>query len=215
MIENKIIDIYNKELIKYGPNDRRSIFWTKNKQDMRFNLLLGEEFKKSNFTLLDYGAGFCDLKDFLVRNFYKIKYNACDINENFILTSQQKYNDNIFLIKSVDDLIETYDVILVSGTYNLININDPLKMKQYVYEQILKLFSKTNYMLSINFLSHLTDMEYQYPGHFYLNPLELYEFAVKNMTKRIEIDSASLPYEITIKFYKNELINKEFTIYDY
>lgn len=214
MVETAIIEKYNQELEKYGPNDRRSMFWTKDKQDMRFDLLLGKEFKKSNLSLLDYGCGFCDLKSFLIRNFYHLKYNGCDINKKFIAIGCEKYQDNIFVVKSANDLSMTYDIIVVSGTFNLLTICDAVQMKNYVFEQILKLFEKTNYMLSINFLSHLTDQEYKYEGHFYLNPMDLYAFAIEHMTKRIEINAASLPYEVTMKFYKNEAIHKELTVYD-
>ena len=214
MIEKKIIEKYDQELQKYGENDRRSIFWTKDKQDNHFNVLLGEEYKMSQMRLLDYGCGFADLNSFLKRNYYTLQYNGCDINSNFVKSAKRNYpNENIFLIESSLDITDTYDIILVSGTFNLLDIEDSSLMKEYVFEQILTLFSKTNHMLTMNFLSHLTDEEYRYPGHFYLDPMELYDFAVKYMTKRVQIDTKSLPYEITVKFYKNEMIDPNSTLY--
>jgi len=214
VIENTINKKYNLEFQKYGVNDRRSLFWTKDKQEMRFNLLLGNEFKFSNLTILDYGCGFSDLNTFLVRNFYSLYYSGCDINPNFIEVAQKNYPEhNIYCINSIDDLQQNYDIIAVSGTFNLLVMDDSQQMKVYVFEQIKKLFSHTNILLSVNFLSHLTSEGYRYDGHFYLDPTDLYNFAIQNMTKRITIDTASLPYEITMKFYKNEILDPKLTIY--
>lgn len=214
MIEKKIIDKYNIELNKFGKNNRRSIFWTKDKQDMRFNTLLGEKFKSSGFSILDYGCGFCDLKMYLVKNYYLMKYHGCDINENFINIAKKEYDDDIFLISNVYDIRKSYDIILVSGTFNLLCIEDEIEMKNYVFQQLKYLFEKCNYMLTVNFLSHLTDEQYKYPDHFYINPLELYDFAINNLTKRVIINTGSLPYEITVKFFRDESIDKKLAIYN-
>ncbi len=214
MIEEKIIAKYNDELEKYGSNDRRALFWTKDKQDMRFHILLGEEYKNSRMTLLDYGCGFADLNSFLIRNYYNLHYHGCDINQNFIKTAKKNHSDkNIFQIDSVNDISDNYDIILVSGTFNLIMLDNIQEMKMYVFAQLLKLFKKTDYMLTINFLSHSTDEDYKYNGHFYLDPTELYNFAISQMTTRIQIDTHSLPYEITFKFFKNQTIDKSLSVY--
>ena len=52
MIENKIINLYSKEIKRYGIDDRRALFWTKNKQDISFNILLEENLKCSNMSIL-------------------------------------------------------------------------------------------------------------------------------------------------------------------
>jgi len=214
MIEEKIIEQYDSALEKYGKNDRRSILWTKDKQDMRFQILLGEKIKKSKMTLLDYGCGFADLNLFLKKHFYDLQYNGCDINNNFVAASRENYPEaNIFHINSSDDLSDVYDVVVVSGTFNMLCLANQESMEEYVFNQLIKLFEKTNYMLSVNFLSHMTDKEYRYDGHFYLDPVKLYQFAIENMTKRIEIDTSSIPYEITFRFYKNETIDYSMTIY--
>ena len=214
MIENNIIDLYSNEIKKYGLNDRRSLCWTKDKQDIRFNILLGEAFKCSKMSILDYGCGLCDLKSFLDRNLYNLNYNGCDINMEFIQKSRLIYpHENIFLINSIDDLEGNYDVILVSGTLNLIGIEDYQELESYVFAHVFKLFNRTNYMLVVNFLSNKTDLGYQYDGHFYLDPMKLYDYASNNMTSRIKVDSSSLPYEITMKFFRNCSIDTQTVLY--
>ncbi len=214
MIEKKILDKYNDELKKFGSSDRRSLFWTKDKQDMRFNLLLDSKLKLSNMSILDYGCGFADLNHYLKRNFFSLKYSGCDINYNFIDIARRNHpKEDIFLINSIDDISNNYDIILASGTFNLLEIENEISMKEYVFCHLKKLFDKTNYLLTVNFLSHLTDCNYRYKGHFYLDPRELYEFGISNMTKRICIDSSSLPYEITVKFFKNENIDNTLSIW--
>ncbi len=216
MFEDIIKRKYQLESEKYGMDDRRSLFWTKDKQNMRFNLLLGEEYKCSNMTLLDYGCGFCDLSLFLEQNYYYLQYHGCDINPDFIKKSKRKFPEkNIFSISTVNSLKNNYDIILASGTFNLIGVEDSGAREKYVIENLQTLFDHTSHMLTVNFLSHTTDNEYKYKGHYYLNPMKLYEYAVAHMTKRIQIDTASLPYEITMKFYKNDTINTNTVTYNH
>jgi len=44
--------------------------------------------------------------------------------------------------------------------------------------------------------------------------MELYDFSINNLTKRIIIDNSSLPFEITVKLFKNEKIEKNLVIYE-
>ena len=215
MIEETILKMYKEESKKYGLKDRRSLFWTKDKQDARFHLLLGEPLKCSGMSLLDFGCGFADLAGFLQRNFYHLEYNGCDLNPDFVEEAASRYPEKtIYQIKSVDDIQEQYDIILASGTFNLIGIDDAAKMQTYVFDHLLKLFKHTEYMLTVNFLSHLTDDRYRYPGHFYLDPVTLYTFALEHMSSRVQIDTAGLPFEITVKIYKNTKIDPEAVLYE-
>jgi len=214
-IEDLIKTKYKRESIKYGMKDRRSLFWTKDKQNMRFNTLLGEQFKNSKMSILDYGCGFSDLLKYLKQNFYSLQYRGCDINADFVKESLKRYpKATVFEISEVNDLTEDYDIVLVSGTFNLIGIDDRNTMYDYIFHNINTLFSHTKHMLTINFLSHLTDKEYQYKGHFYLDPTKLYNYAISHLTKRIRIDTSSIPYEITMKLYKNEKITNNSVIFD-
>ncbi len=209
-IKKKYIDAYRL----YGGSDRKSLLWTKDKQDMRFQILLGEKYKKSHMRLLDYGCGFADLYLFMKKHFYNIEYHGCDINEDFVIESKKRYkSQDIFLINNIDDIKNKYDIVLISGTFNVLFPSTIEEKENYVFDSLSKLFEKTNHLLTVNFLSHLTDAEYKYEDHFYLDPVKLYDYAIKNMTKRVQIDTASMPYEITFKFFKNEDLDKEMTIY--
>jgi len=215
MIEEAILQMYKEESKKYGMKDRRSLFWTKDKQDARFHLLLGEPLKLSGMSLLDFGCGFADLAGFLRRNFYRLEYNGCDLNPDFVEEAASRYpGKKIYRIESVDDIEERYDIVLASGTFNLIGIDDAEKMQKYVFDHLLKLFEHTDYMLTVNFLSHLTDAQYRYPGHFYLDLVALYTFAVEHMSSRVQIDTGGLPFEITVKIYKNTQIDPETVLYE-
>ena len=165
-MENEISDRYNQALEKYGIYDRSSFLWIKDKQNMRFNLLLNCNKNLANMKILNYNCEFLDLKTFLIQNFYRLEYNGCDIN------------------------------------------------RKHVFNHIKNLFNKTIYMLTMNFLSHLTNIEYKKNDHFYFNLIELYDFAINNLIKRIIIDNSSLPFEITTRLFKNEKIDKNLVIYE-
>lgn len=215
MIEKRINENYNKQIGQFGIDDKRSLFIPKEyKQELRFKLLLDEQLTLSKMSILDFGCGFGDLILFLRKNFFNLNYSGCDINENFVNKAKETYPDNhFFLINNVDEIHDSYDIVLISGTFNNIGL-DEVAAKEYIFENLLKLFNKTNYLLTINFLNHTTDPSYRSVNNVYINPTEFYDFALKNMTKRIKIDTASLPYEVTIKLYKHEEINPELVLYN-
>lgn len=215
MIERLINENYNKQIDQFGIDDKRSLFIPKEyKQELRFKLLLDDQLALSKMSILDFGCGFGDLIIFLRKNFFNLKYTGCDINENFINKAKETYTENnFFLINSVNDVVDNYDIILISGTFNNIGL-DEKAAKEYIFESLLKLFHKTNYLLTINFLNHTTDPSHRAINNVYINPTEFYDFALKHMTKRIKIDTASLPYEVTIKLYKNENLDPKLVLYN-
>ena len=69
---------------------------------------------------------------------------------------------------------------------------------------LFHLFNKTNRYLAINLLNK--DVDFIQKGSYHQDVMELYYYAVKNLSKRVVIDQSYMPYEFTIIIYKDQTI---------
>lgn len=207
-LEDKINLIYKNEFEKFGMN-RCSLMWTKDKQFQRFSLLLDSSLQKSKKSILDFGCGFGDLKLHLDRNFFNTTYIGCDINKEFIKEARKAHPDSDFYaISSFKDIKKSYDIIIVSGSLNTLPSLGQSQKEKYMFSTISYLFSKTNYMLAFNLLSSNTDQKYRNKNSLYIKPEKVMKFIRDNLSQRITLDHGTLPFEFTVKVFKDIEINK-------
>jgi len=133
--------------------------------------------------------------------------------EEFISENNAKYDFGRFeVIKDCFDIKENYDVITAAGVFNMLYVQDKKKHQQIVYENLSHLFSKTNDVLSVNFMTDQVD--FIQAGAFHQNVIDLYDFAKNNLTKRVALDESYMPYEFTFHFFKDQNILRPDNIYN-
>ena len=116
---------YKQAYRKFGKT-KEALFWPKGRQKERFKLLT-QFFKKTDFSVLDFGCGFGDLKKFLDKTGYRnFIYVGVDIVEEFVKECKAedwKGNTQFKLINKVDDIKDQFDYIVISGTFIVSLIN--------------------------------------------------------------------------------------------
>lgn len=205
--------MYAAEFKKFGVH-HKSLLWTKAKQDQRFELLLNESYKRSKMSILDFGCGFGDLKKFLSRRSYSLEYEGVDINPAFIKEARRLYPaTRFYLASNAADIKKNYQIILCSGTLNTLpGISDKEK-DSFVKNTLKKLFRRTEYLLTFNLLSSNTDNKFKKPHNYYASASKILDFISKNLSPRVSIDCASLPFEFTVKVIRPTGISPIHTIY--
>lgn len=207
---DKVKRQYQKAYNKHG-NSLQSVFIPKGRQRERFDSLL-RYVDAEQFSLLDYGCGLGQLALYIKERFPLASYHGVDIVDEFISENKQNYSETSFsLIKDCFDLDQQYDVIIAAGVFNLLYVENIDEHQKIVFENLKHLFSKTNYILSVNFMTDKVD--YIQEGAFHQNVMSLYEFAKSELTKRIALDESYMPYEFTFHFFKDETVLKPDNIY--
>ncbi len=210
MIENvkkKYQDAFNR----HG-NSLDAVFIPKGRQLERFISLL-TYVKTESFSILDYGCGLGQMSNYIKQNFPKANYLGVDIVEDFISENNAKYDFGRFeIIKDCYDIKNNYDVITAAGVFNLPYVQDKKKHQQIVYDNLSHLFSKTNDVLSVNFMTD--EVDFIQDGAFHQNVMDLYNFTKKNLTKRVVVDESYMPYEFTFHFFKDQNILRPDNIYN-
>ena len=199
----KIIKQYVENYKKYGDSPK-TLFWTKGRQELRFEKLTSYIYT-DNFSLLDFGCGLAHLKDFLDKKYTNYSYCGVDIVKEFIEIGNKKHpKANIYLINSFKDIDSNYDYIVASGVFNLIYCDDKNKHQQIVFEIVEYLFSKTNKALLIDFMTDKVDFIQE--DNYHQNIPQLYNFITEKLSKRFIIDQSYMPYEFSCIIYKDDTI---------
>ena len=149
-IGKKMKNVYDAQFNEHGYSPA-SLGCAKGRQDLRFKALssyVGEG------TLLDFGCGFGDLSDYLKKEKISINYAGCDVMDNFLITAREQYPDKRFFKIEMGELIEEkFDFVLASGVFNFLYSEKETEHRDYVFKTISNLFTTTNKVLSIDFIS--------------------------------------------------------------
>jgi hypothetical protein len=203
--------MYEEALAANGDSPK-SVMWPKGRQDMRFSVLANNITNKKNFSVLDFGCGLAHLREYLDANYTNVKYTGVDIVSQFLELNKKKHpNDTFVLINDVEDIKGSYDYVFVSGTFNIKYNADDKKNREIIFSGLKELFKRTNIYLSANFMTDVVD--YRQPDTYHQNVMDLYQFAVNNLSRRIVIDQSYMPYEYTITIWKDQSIIRPENIY--
>lgn len=208
----RMIEQYKESFEKYGDSEL-SLMWSKSGHNERLESLTNN-LNLDNSTILDYGCGLAHLKEFIAKKYNDFCYTGVDIVQEFILYNNSKYNNNQLkfnLINDYNDIEEKYDYIFISGVFNVLIKNNFQEQFNYVKIILEYLFEKTNICLSMNFMSD--DVDFINEDSYHQNINELYDFVSKTLSKRLILDRSTMPYEFTMKIFKNT--EKEKNIYKY
>ena len=194
-----------KQLYKLHGNSPKSVHWTDTKtQEKRFEILLGID--KNIESLMDVGCGLGDMYQYMQAQGFNGRYCGTDFVDEFIDSATQKFNspDVVFKLNDIknDALPPGYDYVTLSGVFN----NKSDDNKNFMINTIHKMFSACEKGVTFNAMS--TYVDYQDEILYYTNPLEIFDYCKRNLTRKVVlrhdylVKENSIPYEYTIYLYK-------------
>ncbi len=195
--KSQLIKFYGERYDQYG-NNVKSVGWgDKESQALRFKIL-SEIGDLSNSSICDFGCGFGDLYDFLVKKFSNIHYTGIDISPKLIEEAKRQHPDLTFILGDIliNPPVRTYDYILASGTLSFKMENH----EAYVYDNLKALFEICEKGVAVNFLSSYVD--YQLDKNFHFSPEDAFKMG-RNLTRFVSVRHDYPLYEFTLYLYKN------------
>ena len=194
-----------KELYKMHGNSPKSVHWTDTKtQEKRFEILL--EIDKNIESLIDVGCGLGDMYEYLLKRGFKGRYCGTDFVEEFIESARQKFTsaNAVFKLNDIknEDLPVGYDYVFLSGVFN----NKMEGNKEFMINTINKMYAACKKGVAFNSMS--TYVDYQDEILYYTNPLEIFDYCKRNLTRKVVlrhdylVKENSVPYEYAIYLYK-------------
>jgi hypothetical protein len=161
-----------------------------------------------HFTLHDVGHGLGHYYDFL-NSSYKdkcIAYSGSEICKDFVEFCTTKYPACKFYYRNLSEkpFPETYDYIVLGGTFYHIEENDPLDWKIFIESSLSNGFDSCNKGMSFNFITEFCD--YFKNGLYYCRLDHIISFIAHNLSRFFVIDHSYPLYEFTIYVYKENYV---------
>lgn len=206
-----VIGLYQNAFKEHGDHPA-SVFWPKGRQDVRFDALTRFIPKGSTFSLLDYGCGLAALKPYMHEHHPSVTYSGADMVPEFVQTAQKKYDSDFYQVSSPADIKQDYDVIIGSGLFNpCYRPDDREENRRMVFDILQQLFNRTRVYLAIDFMTDAVD--FQQENSYHQNVVDLYQFALKNLSPRLVIDQSYMPYEFSLIVWKDRTIQRPENLY--
>lgn len=199
---NQYIDTHNKMIEKNGYTEK-SLWGSKESQQLRFKVMAELFVSKENFSVLDLGCGLCDFNEYLLKNgFENFEYTGVEINPLFIEQAKSRNPDINIVFGSVDDLPvdKHWDYVVASGIYNLGSSLE--ETDDFFISQFSKLYPNIQVGFAVNFLS-MYSLNQDHVS-IYHNPSIIIDKCTSNFSRYFKLFHDYLPHDFTVFVYKEK-----------
>ncbi len=213
---NTVIEYFESLYEKYGV-DEKSLGWSKNKQDVRFEQIF-KYITESELKVLDVGCGFGDMYSYLQKcgKYRQIDYCGIDIMSSFIEVAKKKHpsRNTQFICNSLMDLNseQKWDWVVECGLFGLNLYENEDEMYEYVEESMKKAFSIANKGISFNFLSDKVDFRTSNTD-FHISPERILKIAY-GLSRCIILDNSVMPFEFSVTIWKDDTFSTNTTLFN-
>ena len=210
----KIITEYD-EAFRLNGRSASAVMCPKGRQQFRYQKMI-EGINLVGKSILDFGCGLAHLFEYLVEsNAGVTDYYGVDICESFLSDNRARFSNKNAHFINLDDFdtsVEAADVALVVGTFNLKYHLDYDNNWKYITSEILRIWSKTNQVLILNWMTDRVD--FVQADAFHVSPEAIIKWGTNNLSKRFRVDASYMPYEFHICFFKNTDIKRPDNVYE-
>jgi len=204
----KNVENYYKNRDSQNDNYAKMGWKSKLAQEIRFKQLL-RAFDFHNGTIInDLGCGIGDLFTYFQEKNKnnKFHYYGYDIIDTMIFESQKIHNNNnnatFIKINDCSEMNQA-DFTFASGIFNLKFKTSKKEWNNYIFETIRTMHKKSNIGTSFNCLTKYSDPEFMKKELYYSDPLKIFDFCKKELSKNICLFHDYNEYDFTISIRKN------------
>jgi len=203
--------IYDAQIKAFGDSPESTHNQLVEIQNLRFERLLSNINLDSENTIHDVGCGICDLYQYLNIQNSKLIYSGTDIVPAMKDLVNAKFPELEYHLRDIieDKVEDTYDYVVLSGTFNLPGSIDRNVWLKFTRKMILSMYKMAKKGIAFNFLSKKAD--FYNPEMFYESVEDIFDFTVKNMSRHVLIDHAYPLYEFSCTVLKQESIREMYS----
>lgn len=210
---DSIRDLYRVSHEQHGDSPA-ALLTPKGRHELRFRPVVEELERFPSASVLDYGCGIGLLLSHLLSRFGDVDYTGLDITPSFVESCKSRLGDNgrFELIQPDQPIANRYDIVVISGVFNLTTSEDPAASLAYVERRLGELLEVCNEVLIVDFLSPFVDYVQEGAQHI---PVEtVCEWLVDSSLRRFVVRHDLLPYEYTVVVYKDSRIRRPENIFE-
>ena len=207
--EKKVADEYNLRFIKYGAQPKSSLWFSEQRQILRFDFIINcikTNSMPSHFSVNDIGCGYGGFLKRLQDSFSndKFTYAGFDLAKSPIGYCELKYAKKgvQFYLSGIPSEIADYSVM--SGTFNYAPDLTVKAWKDYLFKSLNLIWKFTRRSMIFNLMISEED-KITSQSISYIRKETIVNFCKRNFGETQEYFSSKLPREITFCVHKTKL----------
>lgn len=200
-VEAVIAQKYNRRFTKFGAVPEASLWFSEDRQFMRFKLIadvLDQKLNGKGFSISDIGCGYGALLPYLSKRFPNVDfvYRGFDIAEKPINFCNKMYSlKNVtFKIRNIPD--EESDFSVMSGTYNYSPVLSANLWQDYLFKNLTQIWKSSRLGIIFN-VSVADEARITNQNISYFNKDNVKNFCESNLGRTSLFLSEKLPKEVT------------------
>lgn len=209
-LSEQIKQHYQSLYDKHGRDHNAVQYSSKESQHRRYDILL--DIADDMKSIADIGCGLGDLLPDVRRRFGGIEYHGFDFVDGFLNDAKTRFVDDKHaqfhhLDITQQDISESCDYAVLSGMLNnAMPNNASINNIDFTRITLEKMFATCKKGIAFNGLS--TYVDYKDQGLFYQNPIEVFDFCKRHLSRYVtlrhdyDVKENSIPFEFTIYVFK-------------
>jgi SAM-dependent methyltransferase len=189
---------YEGKLAEHGPTARGVDWNSTESQRLRFRELARLLEGDPDASVLDYGCGYGALRPYLRECGHRGPYVGFDISQRMIDAARVGCSDAAAQFLSNREALEPADYALASGIFNVKQATSDEQWKAYVLDTIEDLARISRRGFAFNALSLYSDPEKRRADLFYADPLALFDYCARRISRFVSLLHDAPLYEFTL-----------------
>lgn len=176
---------FTRRMSEHGSSPRGVDWNTAEAQEIRFAQIMNVRDHDGPFTIADWGCGYGGLYDFLKRYGLPFTYVGFDITPAALMRARSSHPGVMFVGEERE--LPEMEFVVASGVFNIRLDTAEADWRVYVQEQLKRMFAKATRGIASTFLTSYSDPPKQRADLFYANPLELFDFAKRELSPNVAL----------------------------
>ena len=199
--EKKVADEYNSRFVRYGAQPKSSLWFSEQRQILRFDLII-DCIKKNSvsryFSVNDIGCGYGGFLKRLQINFNsdRFSYEGFDLAKTPIEYCERNYVEKGVQFYCSSIPLEMADYSVMSGTFNYVPDLSVKAWKDYLFTSLSSIWNLTQHSMIFNLMISEQD-KITAQRISYVRKETIVNFCQRNFGETYESFSSKLPKEIT------------------
>jgi SAM-dependent methyltransferase len=198
-IIQQVRQYYEGKLADHGRTARGVDWNSEESQRLRFRELLRVLDGDRAASVNDYGCGYGALAGYLREQGYAGEYQGFDVSPTMVAAARETYG-SVPACRFTSNRAELTPAMytVASGIFNVKQTAGAEEWRAYVLATIADLVSLSTRGCAFNVLTSYSDRERRRPDLYYADPLELFDYCKRHVSKRVALLHDTPLYEFTV-----------------